>query len=224
MLAIAACRDAAREPATHEPPPVALAAPHDALVDAAQVDAARPPECTGSYQCGPLPEGPTDCEHSCEDGRCVLLVTVRKAGEVCGGDIDGPWYQRKTGSASATRLGFCDVAAGLYCDHGQCARRKPAGSRCSAIDAQDGFECATGLYCDDNSQKCMAAPGIGGECGLSVFHRCAASAFCDDKTMRCVASRADGKGCGEGAECRSHYCDPETLRCAKQPHERPCPP
>jgi hypothetical protein len=222
MVVIAACRDEARPPNKHDTPPAAITAPRTDAATAALVDAAGTGACTTSFDCGENPLGPSDCMHSCSDGRCVLFVTVRGAGDACGGERDGDEYQRVAGPTTATRIGFCDVSRGLYCDHGRCAARKPAGSRCRREDAQDGFECVNGAYCDDATETCKPAPGVGGECGLAVVHRCATNAYCDPNTMRCKARRRDG-ACAEGIECSSNYCDPETLRCAKKPPApQPC--
>jgi len=220
IIAIAACRDATRMPNKHDA--AAISVP---LADAAVVDAAMTPACKSSFECAPTepPDmGPADCMHSCWQNRCYVFAAIRVVGEPCNGDKDGNEYLPVGAPPSATRLGFCDISNGIYCDRGRCAPRKPAGSHCRRLD-HDGFECAMGTFCDIESETCKQAPGIGEPCGLAVGHRCAASAYCEPERMKCAARRRDGVRCGEGAECRSMYCDPDKLRCAKRPPDHPCP-
>jgi hypothetical protein len=223
-LAISAC-DAPSRPEKHDPAPApVIASRADAAVDATAIDTAPKPQCTTSFDCGSAKDPPSDCMHTCVNGTCALFVTIRKEGEACVGVRDGGMYEHGGDPpAGATRLGFCDLAAGLYCDEGTCSKRLGVGTWCRMIDARDDVKCANGLYCDLNAEKCLRAPKVGGACDSSVSNRCALDAYCDPQSLRCKARRKDGAKCEEGAECRSNYCDPETLRCVKQPPTQPCP-
>ncbi len=219
LLAITACRDTTRGAINDDTPRAAINVPPVDAATATLVDAAAPPACRTSWDCGDDPPGPSDCMHSCSEGRCQLLVTVRGVGDACDGEMDGDGYMRVAAPTSATRIGFCDPSRGIYCDGGRCTPRKRAGSRCHG---GSDFECVNGTYCNLNTEVCSSAPFVGGECGLAVAYRCASNAYCEPRSMRCKARRGFGARCKEGAECRTNYCDPETLRCALLPARRPC--
>ncbi len=228
LVLLASCRDTPRPPTEHERTREA----HDVrgadarVVDAAPVapvGAALRKACKSSFECGKGLLEPIDCMHSCVDRQCFLFVTVRAEGGACHGEKDGNEYQRVIeATSSATRLGFCDVSVGLYCDRGRCATRKPVGAPCRTSD-YDRFECVVGTFCDAETGTCKPAPGVGGACDLDVSHRCAVSAYCEPSTMRCKPRRGDGARCDDGAACKSNFCDLDKQRCAAHPPQRACP-
>jgi hypothetical protein len=206
-----ACRGPARAPSKHDARPALVSA---VPADGQDGDAAQPAPCTSSFDCGEDQRKPGDCIHECQHGRCLLLTIAHATGDACGGNFDGEYQLSNEPAPSAARVSLCDVAANLFCDP-----RKPSGAQCDPED-RDGFECARGTFCDN--AICRQAARLGQPCHLDVAHRCVLGGYCDVDREICLAQRPNGTRCSEGAECRSFYCDPDTLRCAPRPEVVPC--
>lgn len=110
---------------------------------------------------------------------------------------------------TCTGYGVCEP--GLRCSTsftvGVCQPLGGPGEVCAGY-----YDCQDGLYCDNDTSRCTALPGDGGDCGSQgSFYRCALGNYCDFNTDVCIAQRGVGSACTYDDVCASANCEYGTL-------------
>ncbi len=151
-------------------------------------------ECVAGYECSGTGTNLT----------CVTTTSLKTAavGDTCGYD--------------ATTKVLTECSTGLACNAKtlKCVTPVAIGAACTP----GASECETFAYCDPTQTKCLAYPGLGGDCGAEEGEdliECAAPYYCQlASTMstyaagKCAAAQQDtGAPCRADVDCASGRCD-----------------
>lgn len=130
----------------------------------------------------------SDCAQGlvCSQGTCTApcaALTGRLQGEQCGNELFGT---------------FDDCAGELWCNYdGRCEEAPGLGDACP------NGNCSDGLYCDWNTNACVAGAAQGESC---LERPCAGELFCDWNTNTCIPPRGEGQSCWDHPCADGLYC------------------
>ena len=172
---------------------------------------------SGNVQPGGKCEMDSDCASTAQgDGECYYYWENEVSYEVCmivavGQADSGPCIGTRSGNMTMYSSSGAPPTMGYICDEADGLYCDSDSEKCVAmrpIGAACSYSdrCVEAAYCDSSTGECAAKVAIGSTCTSSYGEECVDTAYCDETTMQCTARRADGAACTASRQCLSDMC------------------